>query len=50
MVLIYLCYNVNVIDLDVLMASPPTSPPRHALQGASHMTGGVLRGRAQGIM
>ena len=24
------------------------SPPRHALQGASRMTGGVLRGRAYG--
>ena len=30
------------------MASPPVSPPRIALQGASRMTGGVLRGRAYG--
>lgn len=34
--------------VDVRMASPPVSPPRHALQGASQMTGGVLRGRAYG--
>jgi len=30
------------------MASPPTSPSRVDLQGASRMTGGILRGRAQG--
>lgn len=34
------------IFLDTLMASPPHSPPR--LQGASRMTGGILRGRALG--
>ena len=30
------------------MASPPTSPSRVLLQGASRTTGGVLRGRALG--
>jgi hypothetical protein len=30
------------------MASPPASPPRNVLQGASRTTGGVLRGRALG--
>ncbi|KAF8220525.1 hypothetical protein L208DRAFT_1333241 [Tricholoma matsutake] len=30
------------------MASPPGTPSRHELQGASHITGGILRGRAQG--
>lgn len=34
--------------VDVHMVSPPVSPPRIALQGASRMTGGILRGRAYG--
>jgi len=36
--------------LDVHMASPPATPSasRDALQGASRMTGGILRGRALG--
>jgi hypothetical protein len=29
------------------MASPPNSPP-HNLQGTSRMTGGIIRGHAQG--
>ena len=42
-------YLVNFfLVLDVHMVSPPVSPPRIALQGASRMTGGVLRGRAYG--
>ena len=32
------------------MASPPVSPPRIALQGASQTTGGVSCGRAYGIV
>ena len=34
--------------LDVPMNSPPASPPRFDLGGASRVTGGVLRGRAYG--
>ncbi|KAF8229151.1 hypothetical protein L208DRAFT_1288055, partial [Tricholoma matsutake] len=30
------------------MASPPGTPSRHELQGASRITGGILRGHAQG--
>lgn len=30
------------------MASPPVSPNRNDLQGASRMTGGIFRGRAYG--
>ena len=30
------------------MTSPPNSPPCHALQGASHIVGGVFHGWAQG--
>ena len=30
------------------MVSPPVSPPRNTLQGASRMTGGKLHGRALG--
>jgi hypothetical protein len=36
------------MDVDVYMASSSNSPPHIALQGASHTTGGVLCGRAQG--
>ena len=35
-------------NVDVHITSPPNSPPCHALQGASHTTGGVLCGQAQG--
>lgn len=37
-----------IISLDVRMNSPPVSPPRFELGGASRVTGGVLRGRAYG--
>jgi hypothetical protein len=40
-------YLVNLV-IDVHMVSPPVSPPRDILQGASRTTGGVLRGRALG--
>ena len=34
--------------LDVRMKSPPASPPRFELGGASRVTGGIFRGRAYG--
>jgi hypothetical protein len=40
--------SIFFLVIDVRMASPPVSPPRNALQGASRTTGGVLRGRAYG--
>ena len=40
--------KVNIIKLDVRMKSPPASPPRFELGGASRVTGGTLRGRAYG--
>jgi hypothetical protein len=34
--------------LDIRMKSPPASPPRFELGGASRVTGGIFRGRAYG--
>jgi hypothetical protein len=49
---IFLIIPVHVIliiyILDVAMYSPPTSPSRFELGGASRVSGGVLRGRAYG--
>lgn len=45
----YHSYLFNLfLFVDVPMISPPVSPPRDVLQGASRTTGGVLRGRAYG--
>ena len=43
-------HHVKLIsyELDVRMNSPPTSPSRFELGGASRVTGGILRGRAYG--
>jgi len=41
------CFQFSNCILDVPMASPPTSPS-HNLQGASHITGGVIHGCAYG--
>ena len=41
-------WKVIIISLDVRMKSPPASPPRFELAGASRVTGGILRGRAYG--
>jgi hypothetical protein len=43
---IYLFISLNDF-IDIKMASPPCSPS-HMLQGASRITGGILRGRALG--
>ena len=42
------CLQLILYKLDVRMNSPPTSPPRFELNGASQVTGGILRGRAYG--
>ena len=55
--MLYLYYILGIISKDnegpdVRMksppASPPVSPPRFELGGASRVTGGILRGRAYG--
>ena len=42
------CVKSISYKLDVRMNSPPASPPRFDLGGASRVTGGILRGRAYG--
>lgn len=40
--------ELKLYKLDAHMNSPPASPPRFELGGASRVTGGILRGRAYG--
>ena len=43
------CHLKSILHkLDVQMNSPPASPPRFDLGGASRVTGGIFRGRAYG--